>query len=274
VSTTVNWRLSAVQVDQLWEFLGLGDYPFPIEVRSYGESDVERRVLRHRIRDELQQAGLLRGDRLDADLEVALRLLARPECSIDSVWLPDEHANSPVRVLAARSGRAALLAAQLPGESEHAGGEMLFREIHPSGLVAAVVGELPPAPAGRRPAVTAPASVFGGHRGPVPGHDGDSGSVLISNTPRASRSERDLRVFRDVLDAPHPRAGQIAANYRDAAGRRRRSPVLRWFDNADDGRYLLTTETRGGDARITLRPADGNQLGTQVQAALNSVLPG
>ncbi|GDY34058.1 ESX secretion-associated protein EspG [Gandjariella thermophila] len=270
--TTVHWRLSAVQVDQLWEFLKLGDYPFPIEVRSYGGSDVERLALRGRVRDELRAARLLRGERLDADLEAALRLLVRAEAWLDSVWLPDEHADSPMRVLAARSGPAALLALQLPGESEHTGGDLILREIHPSGLVAAVVGELPAAPAGRRPPATAPASAFGGATRST--SDDTGGGVLISNSPRPSRSERDIAVFRDVLDAAHPRAGQIAANHRDATGRRRRSPVLHWFDNADDGRYLLIAETHRGEPEITLRPVDAHQLGTHVQAALNSVLPG
>jgi hypothetical protein len=271
VSTAVSWRLSAVQVDQVWEFLGLGDYPYPIEVRSHGQTDVERRALRHRVRDELRGAGLLRADRLDADLEAALRLIARAECWVDSVWLPDEHADSPMRALAARTGRAALLAVQLPGESEHAGGDLLLREIHPSGLVAAVVGELPTAPAGRRPAVTAPASAFGG---PATAPREETGGVLVSGSPGAGRAERDLRTFEEVLDAPHRRAGQLAANHRDAAGRRRRSAALRWFDNPDDGRYLLVDESDGREARSTLRPVDAHQLGARAQAALNSVLPG
>src|SRR5690349_6754087 len=116
------WQLNPVQLDQVWESLELGDYPFPFEVASFGSTDVGRSQLRRRVRDELTASGLLRRDRLDADLEWALRLIAGPEVSVDSIWLAD--GDSPHRSLVARAANRAVLAVQQPGPVEHEGGDL------------------------------------------------------------------------------------------------------------------------------------------------------
>jgi EspG family len=260
---TVHWRLSPLQLDHVWESLGGAELPFPLEVRSHGSDDVERSHLRMRVRDELRGMGLLRpGDQLDADLEAALTSLARNDLSIDSVWLPAEHAESPMRVLAARSGHLATLAVQLPGESEHAAGDLLLAAIHPDALAAAVIGELPPAPPGRHPAVTVPLE--------QPRHDeqDDSGGVLLTASRHLDRAGRERQLAEQLVGATHLRAGEIGATQRDQHGRRQRPGVLRWFDNADDGRYLLVTESGYDSQRAILQPADANALGARLRALL------
>jgi EspG family len=262
----MSWRLTPAQTDLVWQFLGLGDYPFPIQVRSHGGDEAERSVLRRGVREELRVMGLLSvSDRLEPEFKTVLRLLVRAELWIDSVWFPDELSESPVRTLAMSSGHVALLATQLPGESAHEGGDLLLREIHPSGLVAAVLGELPPAPPGRLPAVAMPAMDLGPQRRRE--EDDGFGSVMVAGSPRTTRAARELKLLQDIVGAVHPRAGQIAANRRDGQGRKHRSAVLRWCDNADDGRYLLHA-----GRHVTLEPADGQRLGARIEQAVASTM--
>jgi ESX secretion-associated protein EspG len=222
---SLSWRLTPAQTDQIWQSLGLGDHPFPIQVRSHGRDDAERTVIRRQVRDELRARSLLSAsDRLDPELETALRMLAKATTWIDSVWFPDEETESPMRALALAAGHVGLLATQLSGPTEHDGGDLLLRAIHPSGLVSAILSELPPAPPGRRPAATAAITEFGQQQ---PGGD-EFGTVMIPSRPTVG----PLDAFHDILAAPHPRAGQISANARDGRGRGLRSNAPRWCDNS------------------------------------------
>ncbi|MDQ3885504.1 MAG: ESX secretion-associated protein EspG, partial [Actinomycetota bacterium] len=211
------WRLSAPQWDVLTEVACLQErYPSPIEVRAHGRTNLERARIREQVRAELEQAGLLHTGRIDADLENALRVLHRPVMWLDSVWLPDAATNQPVRVLAARSGSTAVCAQQRPPEP----GATLLEVIPPGTLAAAVVGRLPALPPGRKPAVTVPLT--------LPATRRDDGSVLVQAS--AGHGERERQADEAILTAPHPRAGQIAANVRHTSGAVRRSAVLRWCD--------------------------------------------
>src|SRR4051812_34295100 len=144
---TVRWRLTPLQFDFVWEGLAAGELPFPFQVRSHGEDDVERSHLRRQAAVELRQLGMTRGDDLDPELKDALAAPGRNDHVLDSVWLPLEPAAmSPVRTIAARTGHRATLAVQLPGDSEHTGGDVLLTDIPSEAMVPAVVAELPPAP--------------------------------------------------------------------------------------------------------------------------------
>lgn len=258
----LRWRLSAAQWDVLTEALGLEGYPSPIQVRAHGRTDVERARIRADVAAELTQLGLLRAGRIDADLEVALRLLHWPASWVDSVWLADPVSDQPVRVVAARGGTAGVCALQHPDQP----GATLLDVIPAAGLAAAVVSRLPPHPPGRGPAVTAALQ---------PSAVPPRRSLLMSASPAQTSAEGHRAAATAILDKPHPRAGQIAANVRDPSGRVRRSEVLRWCDNAD-GRYQVTVSRRyGAVGSLTVGPCGPQQLGDGVQrlfAALHSPL--
>ncbi len=262
--TATGWRLSALQWDVLTEATGLQErYPSPIEVRVHGRTHLERAEVRERVRAELEEAGLLRAGRVDADLESALRLLHRPAVWIDSVWLPDAATDQPVRVLAARNGFTAVCAQQRPAEP----GATLIEVIPADALAAAVVRKLPAQPSGRKPAVTVPLD--------VPAAPWDDGSVLVPASASASRGERERSAAAAILDAAHPRAGQIAANVRDPSGKVHRSTVLRWCDIDGDGRYHVTLiRQRDGRRWLAVNPSDAQRLGNGVQRLLVSLAPG
>ena len=47
--TTGQRVLNPVALDFLWEALGAGDLPYPLELRSHGRTVDERTALRHRL---------------------------------------------------------------------------------------------------------------------------------------------------------------------------------------------------------------------------------
>jgi hypothetical protein len=259
----LGWRLSAAQWDVLTEALQLEGYPAPIQVRSQGRTWIERGRIRAEVGEELSQLGLLRAGRVDADLEAALRLLHRPASWLDSVWLSDAAAEQPVRVVAARGGTVGVCALQHPDRP----GATVLDIIPAAGLAAAVVSRLPSYPPGRSPAVTIALAPSLG-RPAQPG-----GGVLVSASPARTSIERDSAAVSAILDQPHARAGQIAANVRDSSGRVHRSQVQRWCDNPD-GRYQITVTSRPDESRsLTVAPCDPHRLGTAVQRLLDALQP-
>lgn len=262
--SAATWRLTAAQWDFLTEATGLQErYPSPIEVRRHGRTDVERGRIRERVHAELEAAGALRDARVDPDLHDALRLLQRPAQWIDSVWLPDAAAELPVRVIAARRGGVALCAQQQPDQP----GATVVEVIPAGALVAAVIGKLPGCPPGRARTVSTPLDV-------PPAPEAADGSVLVPVSPPVSSDSTARRAVADILDVAHVRAGQLVAIVRDRAGRVRRSAVLRWCDNDDDGRYQVSvTQARDGRRWLEVAPADPARLGTGVHRLLGSLAP-
>lgn len=244
----LGWRLSAAQWDLLTEMLELERYPAPIQVRPHGRTSAERGRVRTDVGQQLRRLGLIRAGRVDADLEAAMRLLHRPASWLDSAWLTDPAADQPVRVLAARGGAVGVCALQDPDHE----GVTLLDVIPVADLAAAVVSRLPAHPPGRSPAATV---MLASPDAPARG----GGGVLVSAAPVRTSSERERAAASAVLDQPHARAGQIAANVRDG-GRVRRSQVLRWCDNPD-GRYQITVTAHGNDTRsLTVAPCDPPRL--------------
>ena len=254
----MGWRLSAAQWDVLTETLHLEGYPAPIQVRSHGHTDVERGHIRAEVNEELRRLGLVRRGRVEADLEAVLHLLHRPASWLDSVWLADAVAQQPVRVLAARGGTLGVCALQHPDRP----GATVLEIIPAAGLAAAVVDRLPPHPPGQR---------RGGTRAltPSPEQPAQPGGVLVSALPVQTSVEREQAAVSAILEQPHARAGQIAANVRDSAGRVHRSPVVRWCDNPD-GRYQITL-TSCPDTRLTVTPCTPQRLTTTLQHLVNSL---
>ena len=252
----LGWRLSAEQWDLLTEALQLERYPAPIEVRSHGRTAAERGRIQTNGSEQLRRLGLMRAGRVDADLEAAIRLLHRPASWLDSVWLAGPAADQPVRVLAARGGTVAVCALQDPDQA----GATLLDVIPVAGIAAAVVSRLPSHPPGRSPAGTIALA--------SPGRPARGGAVLVA--PRRTSSERERAAVSAILDQPHARAGQIAANMRDC-GQVHRSQVLRWCDNPD-GRYQITVTAHRGDPRsLTVAPCDPHRLVEAVQHLLDSL---
>lgn len=128
--------LSPLTLDFLWESLGAGEPPYPLSVRSHGETDDERRALRRRVTGELGDSGTAR------DL---LSLLAEADRGIDSVWSDEAGAEQAAVVVAV--GSRALVATQTSDG-------LWLRPIDAGALASSLVELLPPAPRGSEPSIT------------------------------------------------------------------------------------------------------------------------
>lgn len=229
--------LSPIALDFLWEALGAGELPYPLESVSHGATVDERAALRRRVHEDLRASDLLDGrGRLEPELEAWLHTLAQPDLSIDSVFLP-ERGGQPVLVLAATNRGATILAVQRPDG-------LALRPIPADGMVSTIVELLPAAKRGSEPSISVPAEELNGPAG---------------DTGRASTVETRKALARLTGLANH-RTGQIAVNSRTEMRGRRRSPVLAWFDN-DTGRYLCQRQA-ASDGRdwTTVAPADAATL--------------
>ncbi|SDD03371.1 ESX secretion-associated protein EspG [Actinokineospora iranica] len=216
-TTQLGWTLTPDEFADVWDRLDVDGFPYPIRVER-ADPDISR------VRKRLRAARVLgRADRMDPELETALRMLHTPQMSVDSIWLAEDGSDSPHRVLAARAGKAAVIATQEPGPSEHAGGDVLIRDLAPTALAASVVHELPADRPGRAP----------------------GGSWVGADADRAE-------ALRDLLAARRLRAGQLGVTAHGTRG-----PLLFWFDVAGDGRYALL-RAMGLDGRpwVRLAPAD------------------
>lgn len=254
--TADSWRLSLRQWDFLVEALRLDGLPFPLTVISHGRSDEERARLRADVRVELRRAGLIRGPRLDADLEAVLRLLWRPQRWIDSVWLDGPDAESPVRVLAALAGRQGVLAVQ---RTDRDPGVQLTA-IGAGDAAGAVIGALPGAPPGGTSAFTVPSA----ERAVAQRAAAEPAGIRVRAHRPANPDQQARRDFARITGGEHPRMGQLAINERGPDRVERRSTVLRWCDVEGDGRYSVLAVPGHGGQDIRVAPADPAGLVAQL----------
>src|SRR5262245_22490379 len=104
--------LSLPAVDVLWEDLKLGGIPFPLEVRSHGDTAEERDRIKAAVYSQLERRELAANGEATSELAGVLRLLAAPKISIDLVALKEISDQQPIRAVVAASGKRAVLAVQ------------------------------------------------------------------------------------------------------------------------------------------------------------------
>ncbi|MFC7612548.1 ESX secretion-associated protein EspG [Actinokineospora soli] len=226
--------LDQLALDFLWEAMGAGELPYPLQVRSHGETVDERAHLRARMHAELAARGLIdRYGRVEPHVEDWLGVLARPDLAIDALFMP-ELPGRAVAVFAAAAGSTGVVASQ-------SGDDLHLRRVRGDSLVTEVIAMLPPAPRGQQPSISLPADEFAAI-GPRAVRGGDE------SDPRVAAAR--------LVSAPNVRGGQFGVTARDRSGARTRGPVLSWFDKPE-GRYLASA-SRGRDGRewITVAPAD------------------
>jgi EspG family len=255
-----------VAFDFLWEAMGIGELPYPLQVRSHGATEDERVSLRHRVNAELKARGIRDNHgRLEPHIEEWITLLARATLSLDAQHIPDFR-QPPIAVLAGTDGRTGVVAIQ-----DVSG--IWLRPVPADGLVSAVVDLLPAGRRGTEASITLPldeALHTAPIRVPVAVGAQQTDAPADGKARRRERAERPSlseRITADPREAygklagqPRLRGGQLAANSRDGLGGRQRSRVLAWFDTAS-GRYLSLSRA-GTDGRewVTISPADSKTL--------------
>jgi hypothetical protein len=244
-------ELSLPALDALWEDLKLGAFPFPLEIRSHGETTEERARIKAAVYADLENRRLVRGRRAEPELEDLLHLLARPTISIDAVAMLDLNGQQPIKAMVVATGRQALLAVQ--GELK-----ISLTPIRDTALAASIVDVLPPTKAGPGVSVSLPVETLrssgGAHRRPDP------------------EDKMKLQRISAVMQRPIVRAGQFGITVREPSGRRQRLPGISWFDT-DAGRYMnLVREASDGESWLTLTPADGSRVAHRLSEELLKAL--
>jgi hypothetical protein len=250
------WRLTPEEVQVIWPLTGVSRLPFPFDVRPTAATVDEQRAVDAAARARLATGHVLAGGRLDPDLHSALLVLARPRAALDAVGFVGDRPSDLVRILAARSGTSGVLAVQLPGLAEDAGGDLLVETVPAAGLPAALVRALPPAPPGRSGAVRVT---------PQDTAPDESGSVLRSVRPHASQLA--VQQLTQLTTGRMDGADQIAASVVAPGGADRRECRVRWFDRPGDGRYLLRH-----DADVTAQPASSTEIVEAARQQLEGLL--
>ncbi|OQO92842.1 ESX secretion-associated protein EspG [Saccharomonospora piscinae] len=251
-------RLTEVELDFLWESGNLGELPYPITVRSHGDTLEERAALRARVLTELASRGLVDGDgRPQPHVEDTLGVLAAAELSLDSVFIGAPGAQPRMAVAAAVGEHGVLLVQEA--------GTVWLERVPADGLVSAIVGQLPPAERGREQSITVPLEqLLAG-----PGADFMQRRPATSDGSTA-RADSDRKALARLHAQNRERGGQLGANARNRSGAKGRSPVLSWFDT-ETGRYL-TQASRGSDGRdwIVIAPADAPTLRHRLSEMVSS----
>ncbi|MFE2753083.1 ESX secretion-associated protein EspG [Actinosynnema sp. NPDC059335] len=226
--------LSHLEFDLLWEDLGDGRPPYPLEVPSHGGTMDDRDALGAEVLRTLTEAGLADGVDVSPELEDLFTLLAHGEVSVDAlVFRPH-----PWRVLATARGRHGVLA--VLNDREVA----LEPVTDLTSAVTRVIGDAPAGPGEQvrlpRPAFTAAVDAYaqGGH------------PALERALARAGITGRATRSITTLVDSPRRSTGQLAVT-----GPAGRSRVLSWTETAA-GRYALTTEETADTEWVHLSPAD------------------
>jgi hypothetical protein len=236
--------LSHLEFDLLWEDLGNGDMPYPLSVPSHGETMAARDELGATVFAALGEAGLADEHDVAPELIDLFELLSSPVVSVDALVVGDE----PWRLLAAVKDKLGVLA--VLDSREVALEPFRGNELVPT--VVRILGEATPGPGGqmRLPRVAFSAAMDGYARGGYAGFE-----TALSTAGITGRTVRPLATL--VTSARYA-AGQLAVN-----GPGGRSPVTSWFDT-EAGRYAVTGEDLGGEAWVTVTPADGSWIADRI----------
>ncbi|WP_433200102.1 ESX secretion-associated protein EspG [Nocardia sp. CA-107356] len=255
----MNWTLTPDQFAMAWARTDGDRIPYPLAVRLSARDTAERAA----------QLPALIGwcDRtLDADLEGALRVLARPTVRIEVFGQRDaveqepgttgarsdsghddaieqtglvgqsdpitaepdiDVETRPVRVLGAIAGDIAVVAAQRPGTSADRGGDIRLFVDRVKNLSARVISMLPENTPGASAQLTAPLAR-------VNEDSRDLVTVPVAGPATPTRIRKLLRQSRNGI-------GQIVVSVRRPDGELHPFGVLCWIDVVGDGRYSVRT---------------------------------
>jgi hypothetical protein len=249
--------LSAREFDILWDGLGLGPKPYPLDVPSVGRTVAERAEAAEQVYRDLAERGLVTGREPDERLAGQLRLLARHDVSVDAVG----HIDGPLRAVAAGDGQHGVLAAF--GEDQ-----LWLVGIRPTALAASIVAVLPTNQAGPGRSLSVPYQAMAAAVKPTTYDDPHAFASTDDEHARITMVKAGLST-RDAAELAELAGNRQAGGQFGVSHRQRRSPVVvTWFDTLR-GRYL---GVRDGEW-VSFTPADNDRLTARIDRTLNEVTP-
>ncbi|RDI31758.1 ESX secretion-associated protein EspG [Lentzea flaviverrucosa] len=249
---TPEFVLSQREFDVLWQSLGLGRTPYPLDVPTEGATESERKALVQNTLAGLRERGLLHDERLEG----LLALLGDHEVSVDAV----AGLGRTVRALAVAAGERAALAII---DDDQVG----LVTIRATALAREIVAVLPPGTPGPGNALSVRLRALEDAVKLRDDEDEDSESPW--QEPKAELDEKEALRRSGMSTQDALAVSELAAN-RTAGGqfgvtvRQQRSEVLiNWFDTPQ-GRYLMVNS--GG--WLSLSPTDNDRIAVRIGAAL------
>lgn len=247
-----SFSLSLAAVDILLEHGRFGPAPVPFDIPHIGTTTDQRAMVRQAVFRDLEGRGLMRGGRLDADVELALATFVNPQIAVWAVAQMDKDKQLFAR--SASNGQFAVVVRQ----DENL---LVFEETRPTAIVASIVDLLPLTPAGPGASVTIakPVSVPKRPRG----DDAYDPFAGVSG-PRSHGSTPQVRQVERIFEKPKTRVGQFSVLIR----RGQVFPPLVWFDT-EAGRYMMTSrQAADGQNWLTYAPADNARIAQQLYSQL------
>jgi len=241
----VKWTLTPDQFAAAWERTDGDRIPYPLVVRLSARDSLERDA-------QLPELNEWCSRTLDADLEAALRVLARPAVRVEVFGRQGPEVDAPpVRILGAAAGHVTVVAAQRPGATPDRGGEVRLFVGTAKTLAPRVISVLPEKAAGGQQRHSAPL-------GRVREDSRNLVTVPVSGPSEPARIRRLLKQPRDGI-------GQIIVSARRGNGELRPLGVLCWIDIAGDGRYTVHTR-----AEVDITPVTAEAFTAQLRPMLTA----
>ncbi|WP_329787336.1 ESX secretion-associated protein EspG [Lentzea sp. DG1S-22] len=222
----------------------LAQVDFDEELLASGDvSELER--LQRSAWAQLEQYGLARGNQIHPDLANALRLVV--EAGVE-YWAFFSLKDGPQQsVLVVTNGQDALRIVLTPDQ------QFVLEPIRPEEAPQALVGALPPTPAGRGNPITVPEDALRQKR--QPSYE-DTGSFLQQSRPTSTPNDQLVAQLKEIMGQPRTAGGQLFSAKRDHLGRKQRCAHPLTFIDTPSGRYLAAKS----DGWLRVQPADFGTL--------------
>jgi hypothetical protein len=202
---------------------------------------------------ELDRTWLTRGDRVSAEFEAVLRLLATPAREVRG-WI-GLHDRMQVTVVAATDGE---LAVTVVIDDD----TVYLDPIQPRTLIEAVIALLPDHPQDRSHSLSVPRDVY--ERATT--NRAAGGRYLVDVAPSA-RLYQDVDAMKGLLTGPRLGGGRFYVATLDRMGRRRRSEKPLTYLDLRSGRVSCREHSNaGGEPWLTVAPASSLSLANDLNA--------
>ncbi|GGM46924.1 ESX secretion-associated protein EspG [Longimycelium tulufanense] len=235
--------LEQAEFNVVWRRAGLAERPLVLATTELGGTLEDAARIDDQAWEALRARHLVRSDgTLDADLEAALRTLARPAAALDLRWAPGP--GPEVRAMSAVQGGLGVLAVLVDGT-------LRLEEVRDTAFVPAMIDVLPDVPPGPGGAVNLPAATV-----EQATRAGEADYEFESALLDAGVRPNDARLLVDMVGGERIAAGQLGAAVWDRWGNRRRTPWVITVTDTDRGRYALHER----DGWVTVAPTDRLRL--------------
>jgi hypothetical protein len=193
---------------------------------------------------QLEQYGLARGSQIHPDLASALRLVV--EAGVE-YWAFFSLKDGPQQsVLVVSNGEDALRIVLTPDQ------QFVLEPVRPDEAPQALVGALPPTPAGKGSPITLPEDALK----QKPQTYDDTGSFMQQSRPTSTPNDQLVAQLKEIMGQPRTGGGQVFSAKRDHLGRKQRCLHPLTFIDTPSGRYIAAKS----EGWLRVQPADFGTL--------------